>query len=345
LIGVDLAAILDRAASQGTDREWTMLERLGVLDASTLVVERHRIDDTSAISADLIFDGPRRGMAAWLEDPAPMGSLQFLSPDASFAAAVVAKDAVVVFDELLEAVASADSGALEELDSFEEAIGIDLRSDLAATLGGEGVVALDGPLLPTPAWKIVAELYDPSTLQAAIERAVAEINILMEQLDREKISLEEYSLGGRSYWEIRSPQAQSAVVYTMTEAYLVIAPSISLVHQALQFRESGVNLSNSTAFLDLLPDNGYSDCSALVYKNLGSLAESFPDAALDELPPDAVTALSQPMLFCVYGEDDRIILSGVGDGWLEAGHAIGLSSALGSMHPAVRGTGPVSSQG
>jgi len=39
------------------------------------------------------------------------------------------------------------------------------------------------------------------------------------------------------------------------------------------------------------------------------------------------------MLFCIYGEDDRIILSGIGDGLLGAGHAIGLSSALKSFHP------------
>jgi hypothetical protein len=137
----------------------------------------------------------------------------------------------------------------------------------------------------------------------------------------------------------------SDAVLRLADGYLVIAPDIALVHQALQYRESGVNLPSSTIFRELLPDNGYTDCSALLYRNLGPLAESLPDAALGEVPPDAVTALSQPMLFCIYGQDDRIILSGIGDGLLGAGHAIGLSSALKSFHPAITSPGPVSSQG
>ena len=44
---------------------------------------RSRSDGQMVASATLGFDGPRTGMAAWLAEPAPMGSLDYISPDAS----------------------------------------------------------------------------------------------------------------------------------------------------------------------------------------------------------------------------------------------------------------------
>jgi ferric-dicitrate binding protein FerR (iron transport regulator) len=328
LVGIDLGPLLDRAADHGSEQDMIVADQLGLTGLSTLVLERHRIDGTSAISAELAFDGQRRGMAAWLAEPAPMGSLEFVSQDASLAAALVAKDAAVIFDELVQAIATADSGALDELDRFQDEIGIDLREDLAAALGGEGVVALDGPLLPTPAWKLVAEVYDPNTLQSTIERAIGRINQSLAEHDREGLSLEEHGVAGRSYWSVQAPQAQVAAVYTMTDGYLVVGPELALVSEALQYRDSGVHLPASQSFLELLPDNGYTDCSALLYRNLGPLAASLPESVLGEISPDAWTALAEPMLFCVYGEEDRIAASGVGDGFLRAGQTLGLAGLL-----------------
>ncbi len=45
---------------------------------------------------------------------------------------------------------------------------IDVRDDLAASLGGEFSLSLDGPPFPVPSWKLVAEVYDPARLQATL---------------------------------------------------------------------------------------------------------------------------------------------------------------------------------
>ena len=52
----------------------------------------------------------------------------------------------------------------------------DLKADLASAFGGEVTVALDGPLLPVPSWKIAAEVYYPDRLQSAMAKLVAAFN-------------------------------------------------------------------------------------------------------------------------------------------------------------------------
>jgi hypothetical protein len=343
LVGVDLATLFEHAAAQGSGHEQVVLERLGLLDASTLVLERHRVGDSNATSANLTFADSRRGVAAWLADPAPMGSLEFVSPDATLATAAVAKDALDIFDELLDVMADADPNALAVFEAVQTELGFDLRSDLAATLGGEATAAVDGPLLPTPAWKVIVEVYDPGTLEATIERLVTEVGRMVVINDRPMLTIEQASAGDRTYWEIRHAESGWGVVYTMVDGYLVVAPERALIEQALQFRASGVNLPNSGAFRDLLPDNGYTDCSALVYRNFGRLADVVPTAALDELPPETTDALAEPSLFCVYGERDRIVVSGTGSTVFGAAPAFGLSSLMSKLHPNFSGGDPLSS--
>ena len=58
----------------------------------------------------------------------------------------------------------------------ESELKIQFHRDLADTLGGEFTIALDGPILPTPSWKIVAEVKDPGRLQSTIQQLVTDIN-------------------------------------------------------------------------------------------------------------------------------------------------------------------------
>ena len=112
------------AAIDIDDEEHQMLDGLGVLDATSLVLTHSRERGVANFEAGMYFRGPRRGLAAWLADPAAMGSLDFVSPQASIAAAVVAKDGGVMFDELLDALASAAPEAIQELRRFEQEVGV-----------------------------------------------------------------------------------------------------------------------------------------------------------------------------------------------------------------------------
>ena len=332
IVGLDMASIMDRAAADSTEKDAAILARLGVMDATTLVVGYSRDGDERSIEAGLFFDGPRHGMAAWLSEPAPMGCLDFVSPQASLAVAAVTQDAAQIFDELLNAVAAADSEAMSELAEFERVLGIDLRADLAAPLGGEGVFAIDGPVLPLPSWKLVVEVYDPDTLQQTIERAVAEVSRQMQAAGRPCLTVGERTVGGRTYHVVRHDASDVEVAYLMVEGYLVMAPSPLLIDQALQYRASGITLPRSPAFRELLPEDGHMGCSALVWRNLGDLLDSLPPEALAQLPSEVALLLeegAEPGLWCVYGARDRILASGLGGSLFTSVPLLGLSEFLG----------------
>jgi hypothetical protein len=329
--GIDVRRFVELAAAGSDADARATLEGLGVLDATTFVVSSSRDGDRRSLDGALDFDGPRRGVAAWLGDPAPIGSLDFVSPAASFTVAAVTQDAAVMLDELLAALAAGEPEAMDELAELEHAVGIDLRNDIAAALGGEGTFALDGPMLPIPSWKLIVEVEDPETLLSAIERSVAAINRQLAADGQPELELGETVIQGRRYTVLRHPRAAAELALLTVDGYLVVAPSAALIEQALHYRSSGVTLPRSAAFQELLPRNGYPDCSALIWRNLGNLLASVPDAAVGQLPPQLHALLeegSDPGLICIYGTPDRILASGSGDGLLSGLPMLGMAGLL-----------------
>ncbi|MCW8985221.1 MAG: hypothetical protein OQK55_07755, partial [Thermoanaerobaculales bacterium] len=212
----------------------------------------------------------------------------------------------------------------EQLRLFEGIIGIDLREDFAATIGGEATFALDGPVLPIPSLKLIVEVYDPGTLIHTIERAVDLVNVQLAAQGEPMLAFEESDGAGRTYYTISREGFDRQAVFTTIDGYLVAAASRALVEQAIDYRAAGVTLAGSAAFQALLPDNGFADCSALVYRDLGSLIDAIPPEMLGKLEfADALSDGLSQGLVCVFGEKDRITASTTG------GSLLGLASTLG----------------
>lgn len=326
LLGVDVAGAITEATAEMPAEEAAVMQSLGLLDATTLVVERHRDGEWYATDAEVQFSSPRRGVMAWLAEPAPMGSLEFVSPDAYIAAAAVSMDAADMFDELLAVVSEQDQNAFDHLRIFEEQYGIDLREDLAATLGGEATFAVDGPMLPIPSWKLILEVYEPEILVNTLRQAIAEINIELAARGEALAVLETSESGGRTYYSLSRAGLDGKVVLTVVDGYLVIAPSRALIDQAIDYRAAGVTLPNSAAFRALLPDNGYTDCSALVYRDLDSLIDAIPAELLGDLQgAEAMAEGLSTGLVCVFAEPQRVTASATGSS------LVGLASTLGMM--------------
>ena len=324
LLGADLAAAIAEGTSEISVEEAASMDRLGMLDVTTMVIERHRDGEWYATNGEVRFSQQRRGIMAWLADPAPMGSLDFVSPDAYVAASAVSKDGVEMFDDLLEFVTAQDVLALEQLRLFEGIIGIDLREDFAATIGGEATFALDGPMLPVPSLKLIVEVYDPGTLIHTIERAVDLVNVQLAAQGEPMLVFEEFDGSGRTYYTISREGFDRQAVFTTVDGYLVAAASRALVEQAIDYRAAGVTLAGSAAFQALLPDNGFADCSALVYRDLGSLLDAIPSEMLGKLEfADAMSDGLSQGLVCIFAEDDRITASATG------GSLLGLASTIG----------------
>jgi hypothetical protein len=266
---------------------------------------------------------------AWLAEPAPMGSLDFVSPNAYVAASAVTKDAAEMFDDLLDLVSVQDPDAFNELRNLEGWLGIDLREDLFGSFGGEATFALDGPLLPVPSWKLIIEIYDPETFVHTLERGLVLANVRLQAENQAGVRLDAESAGGRTFYTLSRDGLDGAVVFAAVDGYLVMAPSRALIENAIDYRSSGVTLPNSAAFQALLPANGYTDCSALVYRDLDSLVGAVPDELLDELQlGDAVGDGLGRGLVCVFGEIDRVTAAATGGSLVGLASTLGLSGAL-----------------
>jgi ferric-dicitrate binding protein FerR (iron transport regulator) len=342
LFAADLHTLVRRSHEEESSKSQQMAEKLGILDLDHFIIDRREVDGRAETRAALTFDQPRRGVASWIAAPAPMGSLSFFSPDANLAAAFVVKSPVTILDELL----AVNPEFARELAEAQGKHGFDLRADLAAPLGGEVAMAIDGPVLPEPSWKLVAEVYDPARLQQTFERAVARLNDELRSEGKAPIQLTSEASGGHTFHTLQGTDPKVEIHYVFEAGYLLAGPSRALLERSLQQRESGVTLATTAKFRDLLGPDGQVNVSALVYQNVAPLAKSaskvLPGGSAKgggpQSGPAAIgkwLAMQGPTLYYAYAQADRIVFAGSNQNplGLNLGTFAGFGGILGSMHP------------
>jgi hypothetical protein len=319
LVAVDLGALI--AANVGSDAEArTRLDRLGIASTEHLILEQWGDGESTRRQAVVSFRDTRHGLASWLAAPAPMGSLSFVSPEATSALAVVFRRPEELFAEVLAALTDEERAEVEgKLAEMEAELGWSLEEDLFQALGGELAFALDGPLAPTPAWKLVVEVYDPNRLQAGLERLVGDLSV---RLAAEGEGTLELVAGTDGLWSLTRARAEGGTteaVYGYFDGYLVAAPSAALVDRARRYRQSEVNLLTSPRLLELLPADAQTNFSALWFYDLSTVTEPFGglvsglgDAMeMDDATRDALGQIQEgigPSLAWAYGESDQIVV-------------------------------------
>ena len=289
----------------------------GIADVRYLTMEHREVGGKPESRADLMFASERQGVASWLEAPAPMGSLEFVSPNASMVTSAVIKNPRNIMEEVFKMIGSGDPNFTQHLADFESQTGVNVLNDLTAPLGGEVTMAFDGPMIPTPRWKLSFEVNDPTTLQATIAKLVDSFN-RQGNAKGHTLQLTSRQVGSRTYFVIGSPNKVNAEVdYTFVDNYLIAAPDIATISRAIQSREAGFTLPHSSAFQALLPNDGYTNFSAIFYHNIGPvvgpLAEQLKSSgALTPQQQQSIAALkanSDPGLIYAYGEPDRIVVA------------------------------------
>jgi hypothetical protein len=224
---------------------------------------------------------------------------------------------------------------------MEKSQGFDIRNDFAAPLGGEFAFAIDGPILPTPSWKIVLEVYDQAKLQGTFERAIEKLNQFSMLHGKGKLTLENSASGGLTYYSIKSADAGLEVHYTYANGYLVAAPSKALLEQSIANREAGNTLVRSSRFMSSLPQDGNTNFSAIFYHDLaplmGPLAERMKNMG-GEANNQALASIdvnAPPTLAYAYAQGDRITLSANTEGGafgLSPASLIGLPNSFQMQH-------------
>ncbi len=296
-------------ASHSAQGHANHLQATGLAEVQYLIAERKDIAGKVTNRAELTFTGPRHAVASWLGAPAPIGGLEYVSKDAAAAGAFITKSPAQILDDIFNLANTAGPEAKAHIAKGEAELKINLHQDLADTLGGEVTFALDGPLLPTPAWKVVVEVYNPGRLQSTIQQLVADGNAHIKNPDQ-SIKLSQSSANGLTYYTIIGTDSTKSVEahYTFTDGYMIIAPTQALVMNAINIRQSGNSLARSDSFRGLLPQDQHADVSALLYQNLspvvGPIMQQLSPSQLQSL--QQLAAETKPSVVCAYGEPNAI---------------------------------------
>lgn len=311
LFAVDLRQII--AASQATvtePRRQAAFLSTGFNDADYLIVQHREVSGSADNRAVLSFSAQRHGMASWLATPNPTGSLEFVSPNAGAAFSFLTKSPVSMLDDVL-AITMRSGSETNPLDEANSHLNLDLRNDIAATLGGDVTLALDGPILPKPSWKAIVQVYDSARLQSSIEKVVARFNAEMAAHNHLGVELTSADFNDRRFYTIRAldPAALGVEVdYTYADGYLVAGPSRAMVINAIDTKQRGDSLARSSDFLSLLPKDGHVNFSAVLYQNLAPLIQPLASqlSAQQLQSFQQITADSKPTVICAYAGEDRI---------------------------------------
>ncbi|MFZ0302784.1 MAG: FecR domain-containing protein [Terracidiphilus sp.] len=310
ILAADLHAMLQNKMNTGTQdshREQA-LENSGIGGLEYLIAEHRETNGVPQNHLNLQFSGTRQRVASWLATPAPIGSLTFVSPNAAVVVAALSKDPAAIADDIVQ-MASQSKGSSQSWDEIDARLQINVRDDLMANLGGDFLIALDGPVLPTPSWKVVIEVNDPNQMENTLERIVQAVNSQTQGTKAHTISIEPSAVGSQRYYEIQDVTTGNVVAnYTFDDGFMIVAPQRALLMDALQIHSSGNSLGQSAAFRALLPRDENENYSAVVYQNLSPVLTPL----LSQFNGDSANAIrklaadSRPTVACAWGKDSRI---------------------------------------
>lgn len=345
--GIVVAANLEKVVAQtkaertkgpDAEKQENTLNKLGILSVKYFVLDQKDANGKTHTEASLSFNDTQRGIPSWLAAPGPMGSLEYISPDANLVAGFVVKNPVSLVDDLLGVLDTVSPELRKTLEKQQTERGLDLRNDIAAPLGGEFAFAIDGPILPTPSWKLVFEVNDPAHLQQTLERAVGEVNKEAAKFGKSGLSWDQADVSGRKYYTLKSAEfGLLEVNYTYANGYMIVGPSRALVQRAITSHDSGISLLRSAKFTAGLPADGNANFSAVFYHNLGALVPAGMASAAQNLPSGpqqamrALAADMQPTLLYAYAQGDGITFAANTEGGpfgLSPATILGMPNAL-----------------
>src|SRR5262249_27581144 len=156
----------------------------------------------------------------------PMGSLEYISPDANLVAGFAIKNPTAVIDDLLGVVSNVCPDLNKHLDDLEKNHGLNFRNDFAAPLAGEYAFAVHGPILPTPSWKMVLQVNEPVPLQESFEQVVSAVKKRLAKEGKQGVEWDRTEPGGRAFYALRAKGVGAVEFnYVFANGYLIAGPT------------------------------------------------------------------------------------------------------------------------
>ncbi len=297
------AADLQKILSQvppGTKQDQLPFQRSGFADMKYLVWEHNSVSGQAVSQAELSFIAPRRGAAAWLAKPAPLGSLDFVSPKAILAATMVLTSPAKIFDDVKDLSSASNPNALAGIAQAEQALKLSLREDLLNCLAGEITLELDDVAPPRPEWKAILKVSDTKHLQQTLSSLLTTTQFRAEQFEEGGVTISTVS--------IPSAQTPLKIGYAFVDGYLIVGSDGETVADAIRLHATGASLGKSKKFLAALPPGHSTEASAMLYQDPIAMAS----LKLRAVAPRMAESLSQmagegvPGLIALYGEESAI---------------------------------------
>ena len=349
VVAANLERLMARAKpdlnrSENAAKHVNAMEQLGILNLKYFVLDQKNSAGKTHTQATVSFNDAQHGIPSWLAAPGPMGSLEYISPDANVVAGFVVRDPVKLVDDLLGVIETVSPDLRKNLDKQQADRGLDIRKDIAAPLGGEFAFAIDGPILPTPSWKMVFEVNDSEHLQQTLERIVNEINKEAAKFGKNGLVWDRAEIDGRNYYTLKSADFSVEVNYTYVNGYVVMGPSRAMVERSVRSQQAGYSLLRSSRFTAGLPSDGNANFSAIFYHNLAPLVQPFAERianSVSNLPQEqqqaikAMAADMPPTLAYAYAQGDSITFAANTEGGpfgLSPATILGVPNALEIQH-------------
>jgi hypothetical protein len=277
-------------------------ERLGLdgLDMITFIKRKSLMD--SSFEMAISFQGDRTGISGWLDQPAALSSLNFLSPDTLALSAVNLLDMDFIVNDLQQWI--------PELQNLDQERVLNLLATLSSAIGGEFCLALDGPVLPKPAFKVLVEVYDFDALIQGLRAILAEVNG-----EETHLSLTEESLAGQTVYALHLVKPDFTLYLAHLEGFLLIVPNAVMVQETANLLTFNVNIKSHPDFQKLIPANSYNGYSALLYQNLLPALNGLLTQVGSQNDPELVQSLMGvlvPNAVTVYAERDQILIASEG---------------------------------
>jgi len=302
------AADLQKILSQvplGGDQNQKIFQRTGFADVKYLVWQHKTIDGQAGSQVELSFTGPRHGVASWLAAPGPLGSLDFVSPKAVLAGAVLLKDPTQIFEDMKDLATAQNPNALAALAQMEQGLKLSLQDDLLSRLSGEIAYEVDRFAPPSgtpsnPAWRVILKVNDPDRLQSTVDTLLSTMHISAKQSED----------GGVTFHALQIPSGQKTteITYAFVDGYWIVASSQETVTEAIRLHRSGESLAKSKKFLAALPPGHASEVSAVIYEDPTAVAaltlRQVSPAIAASLP--RTTAETAPVVIAAYGEESAL---------------------------------------
>jgi type II secretory pathway pseudopilin PulG len=300
LAAADVHKILEQVPP-GPKQQQATFEQSGFADMKYLVWEHKELAGQAASEAELSFGAARHGAAAWLAKPAPLGSLEFVSPKAMLAGTVVLTSPAQIFDDLKDLTSISDPNAFASLAQMEQVLKLSLKEDLLSYLGGEITLEVDTLTPPKPEWKAILQVKDAERLQKTLSTLLGVAHLETGQYTVES---------GVAYHAVKIPTGQTIleIGYAFADGYLIIGSSRETVAEAVRLKRSGESLGKSKMFLAALPPGHAAGASALLYQDPVAMMA----LRLRQVSPEMAGSMAQmlggsiPGVIGVYGEEKAI---------------------------------------